>query len=202
MRKYSFWKKVVLGSLILIVLSVEVFAGSRDHYGGFFLRLSTGFGGAQTEYSDPSFPPKFSGLSGDANIAIGASFNNFVLHATIFGFVISDPALEIGGVSGTFNGNVSVYSVGVGVTYYLMPANLYLSGSAGIGSLELDMGAGSIESDPGPAFDLTLGKEWWVGGSWGLGVAGAFGYHSIKESDSEYGWSGVNLAVRFTATLN
>ena len=203
MEKYCFGKKIVLVFLLMILLSVNAFAGPRDHNGGFFLRLSTGIGGAETEFSDPSFPAKFSGVSSDANIAVGACiFNNFALHATLFGFTMPEPKYELGGLEGPFNGNVSVFSFGAGFTYYLMPANIYLSGSAGMGSLELEIGAGAIESDPGPAFDLTLGKEWWVGGSWGLGVAGTFGYHSIKESDFEYGWSGINLGVRFSATLN
>ncbi len=203
MKRYSFGKKIILVSLVLFVLSINAFAGSRDHDGGFFLRLSTGVGGAETEFSDPSFPAKFSGASSDVNIAIGAGvFNNFALHATMFGFMMPEPEYELGGISNIFNGNVSVFSVGVGFTYYLMPANIYLSGSSGIGALELEIGGLSIESDPGPAFDVTLGKEWWVGGSWGLGVSGSFGYHSIKETDTEESWSGTSLAVRFSATLN
>ena len=203
MKKHYLGKKIVLMYLILIVLSINAFAGSRDHRGGFFLRLSTGLGGANTEFSDPSFAAKFSGASSDANIAIGGCiFNNFALHATLFGFMLPEPKYELGGLEGVFNGDVSVFSLGAGFTYYLMPSNIYLSGSAGVGSLQLEMGGGAIESDPGPAFDITLGKEWWVGSSWGLGVAGTFGYHSIKESDSEYGWSGISLGVRFSATLN
>ena len=197
MKKHYLGKKLVLVFLVFFVLSVNALAGSRDHRGGFLLRLSTGVGGAGTEFDDPSFPASFSGLSTDVNIAIGGCiFNNFALHATLFGFSMPDPEYAVGGVTGTFDGVVSVFSFGVGFTYYIMPANVYFSGSAGIGSLELEIGGVSIESDPGPAFDITLGKEWWVGGSWGLGLAGTFGYHSIKESDSEYGWSGPNLGVR------
>ncbi len=203
MKKNCFGKKTVLVSLVLIVLSINAFAGSRDHDGGFFLRLSTGGGGAETEFSDPSFPAKFYGASSDANIAIGACvFNNFALHATMFGIVMPEPTYELGGLEGMFNGNVSVFSIGIGGTYYLMPANIYFSGSMGFGTIKLEIGGGAVESDPGPAFDITLGKEWWVGGNWGLGVAGSFGYHSIKESESDYGWSGTSLAVRFSATLN
>jgi hypothetical protein len=58
-------------------------------------------------------------------------------------------------------------------------------------------------TDLGFALDLTLGKEWWVGGSWGLGVAGAFGFHSVPQSeDSDLRWEGFDLALRFSATLN
>ncbi len=208
MKKYSFGKKIVLVSLVLVVLSINAFAGPRDHDGGFFLRLSIGIGGAETKFSSPYFPSKFSGASSDANIAIGACvFNNFALHATMFGVVMLEPTYELGDISNDFNGNVSLLSVGLGVTYYLMPANIYLSGSAGIGSLELEfvgveVDSWVIESDPGPVFDLTLGKEWWVGGSWGLGVSGSFGYHSIKETNTEENWSGTSLAVRFSATRN
>jgi hypothetical protein len=87
------------------------------------------------------------------------------------------------------------------VTYYFMPVNLYLSGSAGFGSLEFD-GNISGETDMGLALDLTVGKEWWVGDNWGLGVAGGFGYHSLPEEGLDENWSGTSFVVRFTATLN
>jgi hypothetical protein len=203
MRKYSFWKKVVLGSLILIVLSIEVFAGSRDHDGGFFLRLSTGAGYAQSEFGDPS-TIKLYGASGDMNIAAGMGvLPNLALHATLFGWALSDPAAEVGGSSGDFPGDATVGSLGIGFTYYLMPVNVYLSGSVGFAALQVEvLGAFTGETDIGPAFDVTLGKEWWVGGSWGLGVAGTFGCHSVPDKDVNENWSGYSLGVRFTATLN
>ena len=198
MKKLCFSKKVLLVSLVLIVLSVESFAGARDHNGGFFLRLSGGVGGAQTTLEDNLM--SFSGMSSSTNMAIGAGiFNNFALHATIFGFLIPEPEVEILGIPGTTNLDIMLSGVGVGVTYYIMPINIYLSPSIGIGALSDEAGGGT---DIGFALDLTLGKEWWVGGSWGLGVAGAFGFHSVPQADADLRWEGFDLALRFSATLN
>jgi hypothetical protein len=203
MRKLFFSKTVACISLILIATSMKVIAGPRDHNGGFFLRLSTGIGYAQSEFGDPA-SIKLYGASGDANIAVGmVVLPNLALHATLFGWALSEPTVEIGGSSGDFPGDATVGSFGIGLTYYLMPVNIYLSGSAGISKLQVEvLGAITGETDDGPAFDVTLGKEWWIGGNWGLGVAGGFGYHSVPDKDVDENWSGYSLGVRFTATLN
>jgi len=203
MKKYSFGKKTVLVSLVLIVLSINAFAGPRDHNGGFFLRLSTGLGGAQAEYSDPS-AIKLYGLSSDMNMAIGmVVFPNMALHATLYGWMLSEPAAEIGESSGDFLGDVTLGSFGIGMTYYIMPANLYISSSVGFSVMSVEvLGIFNGETDTGPAIDVTLGKEWWVGGSWGLGVSGGFGYFSVPDKEVDENWSGTSLAVRFSATLN
>ena len=100
-------------------------------------------------------------------------------------------------------GDVDLTAFGAGLTYYFMPANIYVSGSAGFGMLELvSDDIGNAETDNGLTIDLTVGKEWWVGGSWGLGVSGGFGYHSLRDPDIDQNWSGTSIMVRFSATLN
>jgi hypothetical protein len=198
MKRLCLSKIVLFIYLILIVLSIDVFAGARDHDGGFFLRLSGGLGLAQTTLEGNLM--SFSGFTSSTNMAIGGGlFNNFALHATLFGFLIPDPDFEVLGIPGTTTVDIMLSGVGVGVTYYLMPVNIYLSPSIGIGALSNEEGGGT---DIGFALDVTLGKEWWVGGSWGLGVAGAFGFHSVPEHNSDVRWEGFDFALRFSATLN
>jgi hypothetical protein len=72
----------------------------------------------------------------------------------------------------------------------------------GIGSLTLEADDEDLESDNGVVIDLTIGKEWWVGRNWGLGVAGSLGLHSIPDPDVDENWSGPSFAVRFSATMN
>lgn len=197
MKKINFSKKVLLVFLVLFVLSVDLFAGTRDHDGGFFLRMSGGLGIAQTTLEGNLM--SFSGVTSSTNMAIGGGlFNNFALHATAFGFLIPDPDVEVLGIPGTTSLDIMLSGVGVGVTYY-MPVNIYISPSIGIGALSDEAGGGT---GLGFALDLTLGKEWWVGGSWGLGVAGAFGFHSVPQSDADIRWEGFDFALRFSATLN
>jgi len=197
------------GLLVTILLVATASPGEarivrgHSHDGGFFLRLSGGLGGADTGPEIQGDDPKLSGASGDLNIAIGGIVSpGLALHGTIWGWSVGDPELKWQQAEGWVPGDLSLSAIGGGVTYYFMPANLYLSGSLGFGTLSLDLeGAPLAESDTGLAMDLTVGKEWWVGARWGLGVAGAFGFHNIPGDNGE-DWSGKSVAIRFTATLN
>ncbi len=204
MKKSLFIKEYLFISFIILVVStIEVFAGDRDHDGGFFLRLSAGSGYAQTELGDPTVM-KYYGPCGDVNFAVGGVvLRNLALHGSLFGWTIIDPSLEIGTIPGEINGSLMLSGFGAGITYYIMPINIYISPSVGIGRLTLESNGQTGETEMGPFFDFTVGKEWWVGGSWGLGVAGTVGYHSVQESEEiDVNWSGYSLAVRFSATLN
>jgi hypothetical protein len=194
---------IVALSLTLLVGSVS--AGEPRTHDGFFLRLSAGGGGASTELDIPGFKTEFSGGTGDINIAVGAVVTtNLALHGTLFGWSLSDPDIDVEGLgSGEVNGDLTMAAFGGGLTYYFMPVNMYLSGSLGAGSLSFD-GDDNIEgdSDTGLVGELVLGKEWWVGGGWGLGVAGSFGFHSIPDGDVDENWSGNSWSIRFSATMN
>jgi hypothetical protein len=188
-----------LAVLALIAASPAAMAGDRDHDGGFFLRLSAGGGAASSEAGGL----KLSGTSGDMNFAIGGVVTpNLALHATLFGWLVDEPDVEFGGLSGQMQADLDLTAFGAGVTYYFMPVNLYLSGSVGAGTMTIDTAIGKGETSTGMVMDLTLGKEWWVGGRWGLGAAAAFGYHVIPEDDIEDDWTGTSVALRFTATMN
>lgn len=198
MKKSLFGRTFVCVCLILALSATDLFAGSRDHDGGFFLRLSAGVGASETIFDDNVM--KYTGASSNTNVAIGGGIlPNLALHATLFGWLIPEPELEVLGVPLPTDESVMLSAVGIGVTYYIMPVNLYLSPSIGIGVLSDDSGG---STDNGIALDITLGKEWWVGGSWGLGFAGSFGYHSVPEKDMDVKWGGYDLSLRFTATLN
>lgn len=193
----------VLMAVFAFAMTAQAFGGDRDHTGGFFLRLSAGGGAASTRIDDEDEERKLSGPAGDLNIAIGGMVApNLALHGTLFGWAVSDPDVELNNVEGTFNGDLSMGAAGIGITYYIMPANLYLSSSIGLGSLSFDAGNVSVESDRGVALDLTLGKEWWVGRNWGLGIAAGLGLHSISEKNVDEKWTGANFALRFSATMN
>jgi hypothetical protein len=201
---------LILRSSLISILGLAVLAGAasagqpRTH-DGFLLRLSAGGGGAKTSEDFENSSLEISGSAGDVNFAIGGMISpNFAIHGTLFGWSLTDPEVELTGYgSGELNGDLSMSAVGAGFTYYFMPANLYISPSVGVGTMTLDIdGLDDIESDPGLALDFTLGKEWWVGNSWGLGVAGAVGYHSIPDKGTDDKITGSNVTIRFTATYN
>lgn len=194
---------IAVAAIGVLCLTSSSLAGDRDHTNGFFLRLSAGVGVASTEFDATDIDFKLDGPAGDVNFAIGAIVApNLALHGTLFGWAITDPDGEFNGVEGSLNGDLTMGAIGAGVTYYIMPANVYLSGSVGFGTLSFDEGDIRVESDAGPAVDITVGKEWWVGRNWGLGVAGGVGFHSVPDGDLDENWTGASFTVRFSATMN
>ena len=195
----------VLMSLTFVSFATTaVFAGAPRTHDGFFLRLSAGLGSAGTSIDDEDEEIEIHGLAGDGNFAIGGVVaNNLALHGTFWGWSADEPDVEFNDVEvGDLDGSASVSAVGPGVTYYIMPANLYLSGAVGIAWLSFDEDAFDADTDTGFALDATIGKEWWVGNNWGLGLAGTVGYHSIPADFIDESFSGVSLGLRFSATLN
>lgn len=186
-----------------LLTTVPLRAQGRSHDGGFFLRLSAGGGGAATENRDAGSDFRYSGPAGDVNFAVGGIVSpNLALHGTLFGWSITDPEIETGGATYSGAGELSLGGLGGGVTWYFMPANVYLSGSIGLGWLEYEYRGFSARSPAGLVFDATVGKEWWVGERWGLGAALGVGLHSIPEEGAADNWSGGSVALRFTATMN
>ena len=191
-------------------LSSPASAGEPRTHDGFFLRLSAGSGSARSEFAGPGLVEKLSGGgSGDLNFAVGTMIRpNLAIHGTMWGWLIEDPEMELATTgnpttTGTLYGDLDMSAFGGGLTYYVMPLNVYLTGSAGFATQTISGNDNvSTETDTGFALDLGIGKEWWVGNSWGLGFNGGYAYHSIPEHDSSENWSGSSWAIRFSATLN
>ena len=194
MRK-AFFVTAAMATLATLALPSHAYAGGgpRDHL-GFFLRMTAG--GIYASSGDD--PVDVSGFGGDFTFALGGCVSeNLALHGTLFSWSLSDPDVSIEGLGeGTLDGSYSMSAYGGGVTYYFMPANVYVSGNVGLGFLSMDTDQIDERSDPGFATDLSVAKEWWVGNSWGLGLAGAFGFHAIEDA------TGYNVSVRFSATFN
>ncbi|MFH1842878.1 MAG: hypothetical protein ABIF77_06695 [bacterium] len=209
MNRYRIWRTTVPVFLTELLLTSLAVAGPNAHDEGFFLRMSAGGGSAGTKLEVGGEFVEFTGTCGDINFAIGGIVSpNLALHGTIYGWVVSDPDLEIrstelstAGPTPT-NSDLTMGAVGIGMTYWFMPANLYLSTTIGSAGLTLEAAGLEYNWDRGLALDVTLGKEWWVGDAWGIGVAGGVIYHSLPETGINENWSGTSFAIRFTATHN
>jgi hypothetical protein len=212
-------RAVVAATLLMaFASSTPARAGEARTHDGFFLRLSAGAGSASASLEDASlgFPAKFkiSGVAGDADIAIGGRIgNNLLLHGTLFSWAAVDPDAEVSALgqseTNQVDGTATMSAFGGGLTYYLMPSNMYFTGSIGMATLDLNDSDNHLSSDSGFAFTVGIGKEWWAGQAWGLGVAGGLTYFSAKEKDilsgvldSNESWSGPSYALRFSATFN
>lgn len=153
---------------------------------GFFLRLAIGVGGGALAGDDHALPGgnvsvQGGGLATDIQIG-GALVENLILHADIFQTTLFNPTVlqdgneigdadEVGDDAGVGQ-DVRLTGLGIGVTYYFMPINIYLAGSIGLGQAVFEGDHGDTEgSDLGFGANLMVGKEWWVGADWGIGAA-------------------------------
>lgn len=188
----------------------------QRRHDGFFLRLAIGLGGGALGGSDHIEDGSEVGVGGlglATDIAIGGAIvENLVLHADIYQVTLFNPTVyaddedvgdadEVGDAYGVGQ-DVRVAGLGIGVTYYFMPVNLYLSGSIGLGQAVFEGDHGDSEgSDLGFGFNGMIGKEWWVGADWGIGLAGQLVIISAKD-DVLGDINALAASVLFSATYN
>jgi hypothetical protein len=189
-------------------------AGHR--HDGFMLRLSIGLGFGAVTGSDQVLSHdevSLTGLGLHTELAIGGALTeNVILNADLFQTTIFNPSVKSGGDDlGDANKldedigvgeDTDLGGIGIGVTYYIMPANVYVAGSVGIGKVMfVDRSGNRGGSDVGFVTDVMVGKEWWVGVDWGIGVAGQFVLVAAKD-DYLGSVSGIGVGLMFSATYN
>ncbi|WP_426756998.1 outer membrane beta-barrel protein [Myxococcus sp. Y35] len=198
-------------SIIAAMLFTATAASAQEYdehvHDGFYLRLQVGGGYLRAKATDVSPEVVVKGGSGNFNAEIGfALINNFILHAKFYGASAPSPSVQVGDL--TFEGQDSDVSmnyaaVGLGVTYYFMPANIYLSGALTYTQLSVSDGDETVaESEPGGGLHLGVGKEWWVSKNWGLGIGAELALGRISNERSNDSWNVTTLSLVFTATYN
>ncbi|MFH0921963.1 MAG: hypothetical protein V1913_16565 [Fibrobacterota bacterium] len=181
---------------------------------GFFLSLNGGgaFGSIALNMTH-SFAQKmtFSGNGIETDFRIGgAPVENVILSADIITRSISGPELDIDGFKVQSNSSLAAsdQTIGVGLTYYIMPANVFLSGTIGMGAFGLTFNNVTSSSQAGASFRIKAGKEWWVSKNWGLGVALAYNHVSAddKTDGAPSGYKGTlstdKVSILFNSTFN
>lgn len=210
-------KAAILGFFIAIIsicnaqtTDFRTMEGNWQHT-GFYLSMSVGpnFPSITSEILPGSFKSTFTGTGAQFDLKIGGAVKeNLILHATLISNALAGPKVTIDGVSQNTTNDISIGEamIGGGVTYYLMPANVFLSGSVGLGNFTVTEGntSNSISTDRGFSMQLKIGKEWWVSKRWGLGIAGTYGKTKLTNSTAtikEF-LDSRNLGILFNATLN
>jgi hypothetical protein len=185
--------------------------GYHEH-DGFYMRLTTGITvvNASTSYGGVD-----STITG-AGIALGMAFGGSITpNLALYGEFILNSAIEPtakgGGTSTTWNNHdLDLFGIGPGVVYYLVPANLYFSGTLAFSKLSMSNSGSSSNSsndsvdltDYGIGASLMVGKEWWVSTNWGLGVAGLLHLASMKNKDVDTRTTAEAISILFSATYN
>jgi hypothetical protein len=188
-------RRLMAVAALAAIVPLGAQAQERDHGDGFFLRLSLGGGYAETTLTDDFGDElSFNGPAGDADLAVGfVVAENLAIHGTLFGWSIVDPTVEL---NGDELGELDDAT-----------ANLYLSGSIGAAWLNAESDDGDAETGTGLAFEAMIGKEWWLGDSFGLGLAAAATYHNVPPTDEDEAegldnFSGASFGLRASATFN
>lgn len=195
--------------------------GAFEH-DGFFLRMNLGVGAGGMAYDERArqtgglAPVKTRGVVGVFELSIGGRVvENLIVHGTLIAAGMSSNKTIDGVENRTYDDLATrMVMLGGGVTYYVMPTNLFFTAVLGGTYLEEERGderSGRydrirIESGAGVGTALSIGKEWWVGqrGQWGIGAAitGAF-YTAPIELLAEESWARAHsISLSFSATYN
>lgn len=182
----------------------QPYYGTVHRHLGFALRLDVGPGytSSSASVSDQSMK---GGSAAFGFIIGGAVSENFILGADIWGSTVPSPTISQGTTSISTGGNVSFDLTGFGLnlTYYFMPANVYVSLSPSISTVSLTIAGVSASTESGFGMKMAVGKEWWVGDHWGIGVAGQFFLASNKDKGTNPPtWSTTAFALALSATYN
>lgn len=195
-------KLAISGAILCSILIPGAVSYAGDHDGGFFVRAAVGLNnGSSRLENEATGTVELSGFGFDAEGAAGwAVARNLAVHATAIAWRVYDPG--IGKVGGSADGYVTFGGLGAGVTYYVMPANMYFSTSLAAARMNFWLDGVWSESGTGLAFEFMAGKEWFIGGGLGIGASVGVLYHTVPDGDIDARWGGVYLPVRFSATFN
>ena len=208
--------KRAMAAAIVAAQGVAFGAEAKDttinRHEGFFLRLDAEPGYLSTSVSGATL----TGTGVGMGIGIGGAVaENFILFLHVYSLGTSNPTVPSGSTSpGTGVSEVFTVGYGLGLSYYFMPENIYVSATLAIthfsvaGSQADSNGTNpNIEignSYAGPGGRIAIGKEWWVSDHWGLGVAGQLSFAFNKDNGAADAptWTTFAPSVAFSATFN
>ena len=96
-------------------------------------------------------------------------------------------------------------AAGFGLDYYFMPVNVYVGATFSIAGVARTRDDEVNYSRAGIGIDLDVGKEWWLGANWGVGIAARASYvdvaaeHTVRGGGRLRSW---HLGLQFSATYN
>ena len=185
-------------TVLLAMAPVSIDPAPGHH--GLFLRLDLGAG----YYRSSSGDVAISGGSGALGFSIGGNVaDNVALFVSLFDFAPGMPTVSAGGSSATPRDfTAGAGGAGIGLNYYFMPMNVFLSATAGVGGMTYHGGFFSSHIGAGLAGRVGAGKEWMISESWGLGLAGYLNFaFTPDEYSGQPGWQTWSPVVAFSATF-
>ena len=196
---------IILLSLMYSLKSAQAqtIDGFHEH-DGFYLSLATGFG--EGNFQETNFPGKLEMWGGASNIDVKVGGTALKDHLIVSGDLIGSrmiwPRTRIDSVDfGRAHGDLKEGLIGLGVTYYFMPVNVFLSGTLGVGGFTYTANNTDYNSDRGLGFQLKFGKEWWISKDWGIGASMFYLNQHVNESNDRV-LNGGFAGFMFNTTFN
>ena len=188
-------------------------AGFHEH-DGLYIRVALGPSLLHASWKEETYDWSVTGTGFAIAVALGGSvLPNLVVYAELTRSVAFDPTRKVNDFSTTLtNYDVDLAGFGPGAAYYLVPANLYFSGTIAFSKLTSSYNGPSGSEGDGSDLEiftktdiggtLMVGKEWWVSTNWGLGVAGIVYLASMKRTNVDSRVTAEALSLVLSATYN
>lgn len=196
---------VAVSSTLAVLGSPALAESASQTHDGFLLRLNLGFGYESLSISNSDSDLSIGGFGAGANVALGGLVAaDLAIQAELFGSAVVSPNVSQDGVDlGEANDvTLNLSGLGVGITYWIMPTNLYLVGMVGLSKATIEVEGSTFESDWGLALQAIVGKEFWVGDEWGVGFAGQLLWANVPTDTDSSSASYFAFNVLFSATYN
>ncbi|MEZ5000655.1 MAG: hypothetical protein R2744_13445 [Bacteroidales bacterium] len=210
MKKYLLFAIALIASVTLMGQSDE----ERGHSPGSGLFLSMSIGPSYMSINDDITGGTydnitFKGYGMGLDFQLGAVFReNLIFHGDLVAVPSSSLKMTVDGEeAGTLEdeNEIGMMMYGGGLTYYIMPQNIFLSGAIGAGQYTITTaGEEGGSTQTGIGLFLKVGKEWFVSKNWDLGFNFSFKYVYVNnevETMAEK-LSGISAGIGFNATFN
>ena len=186
-------------------------SADQNRHTGFHVRGELGLATMGASASAQGSRVEIGGLSTIASILVGgAVVENLIIAGELWTMRAFAPhwrsnGAPIGGdITATWSG------IGANVTYYLVPANVFVSVTPSVGVFALEDGRDRTGARTKHGFSgrMAIGKEWWVASHLGIGVA-ANGYLGINGDElttdaarSSFQWTTLGAGASITGSYN
>lgn len=174
-------------------------ANDRTHRG---FHLSLGLGPVYGHIHDKASGAISPGVNGNAEVRYkgtgvgldlrvgGAVKDNLVLTFDMVSRAITSPQISYGGNDYNTSDDLTIGEVtyGAGVTYFLMPANISLGGTLGVGNYVLTVtgeNSSTLRTDYGFSGVLRAGKTWWLGRAVNMGAGVSYSFTQATNNEKD-----------------
>jgi len=203
--------KRCLSALILVIAcSFDLTNAAEGEHSGFLFRMNLGPSFVNYVETGSSYQDdKYTGDGIALMLSLGGSFNpnvsgGFEINVS----QVANPSILYQGVKLATTTGITLVSVSMGpmISYNIMPINIYFTGCVGLGQFQLHDSSNNLllaSSKHGLSLSFSLGKEWHVSKSWGLGVSTNYQYITTEDVNCTFcKISGSSASLLFSATYN